>query len=318
MTWELRDAQVDLRGVLKFKPDVEYWLNAENTYRVVFIQSESQASWFVVTGNNFVIDGHSEGGLDGNGQVWWTYFANRTRQNGDGRPISFTINNATNGIVRDFRIEAQPFWCNTVSHSKNITYDGMLCNATNQDPLYFGKNIIPNTDGINTYRSDETTMLNWDITCGDDCLAVKENSSNAIAQNIICHGGNGIAIGSVGQYANMSDLVENVLLENLTIQRIDSKLQPNMDSGVYFKGWSGSVNGAPPTGGGGGGGFVRKVTARNVVLDRVNHPVHVYQNNEGQHGDLPSQLMFSDLHFENWTGTTLTTGIVDIECSRAV
>ncbi|KAI3613221.1 nadph oxidase isoform 2 [Moniliophthora roreri] len=130
-----------------------------------------------------------------------------------------------------------------------------------------------------------------------------------------------------GQYANMSDLVENVLLENLTvsivsfailmflstaiyrqIQRIDSKLQR----------WSGSVNGAPPTGGGGGGGFVRKVTARNVVLDRVNHPVHVYQNNEGQHGDLPSQLMFSDLHFENWTGTTLTTGIVDIECSRAV
>ncbi|ESK92247.1 glycoside hydrolase family 28 protein [Moniliophthora roreri MCA 2997] len=316
MTWELRDAQVDLRGILKFKPDIEYWLNAENTYRVVFIQS--QASWFVVTGNNFVIDGHSEGGLDGNGQIWWSYFANRTRQDGDGRPISFTINNATNGIVRDFRIEAQPFWCNTVSHSKNITYDGMLCNATNQDPLYAGKNIVPNTDGINTYRSDEVTMLNWDITCGDDCLAIKGNSSNVVARNIMCRGGNGIAIGSLGQYSNLSDLVENVLLENATLRRIDSNIQPNMGSGVYFKSWTGSVNGAPPTGGGGGGGFVRNLTARDVVLDRVNNPLHLYQTNGGHSGDLPSQLMFSDLRFENWTGTALTNKIVDIECSSAV
>lgn len=30
---------------------------------------QSQASWFVVTGENFVIDGHNTGGIDGNGQV---------------------------------------------------------------------------------------------------------------------------------------------------------------------------------------------------------------------------------------------------------
>lgn len=33
--------------------------------------------------------------------------------------------------------------------------------------------LVPNTDGIDTYRSDNVALLNWDITCGDDCLAIK-------------------------------------------------------------------------------------------------------------------------------------------------
>ena len=27
--------------------------------------------------------------------------------------------------------------------------------------------------GIDTYRSDNVKLLNWDVTCGDDCLAFK-------------------------------------------------------------------------------------------------------------------------------------------------
>lgn len=32
---------------------------------------------------------------------------------------------------------------------------------------------MPNTDGINIFRSDAVSLLNWDVTCGDDCLAIK-------------------------------------------------------------------------------------------------------------------------------------------------
>lgn len=32
---------------------------------------------------------------------------------------------------------------------------------------------ITSSLGINTYRADKVQLLNWDITCGDDCLAVK-------------------------------------------------------------------------------------------------------------------------------------------------
>ena len=121
---------------VQFKPDIKYWLTASNTYRVIFLQN--QASWFVVTGYDFVIDAHASGGINGNGQPWWSYFATRVREDGDGRPIAFTLSNVTRALVKDFRIEAQPFWCNIVADSSEVTYDGMYCNATNQDPTYAG------------------------------------------------------------------------------------------------------------------------------------------------------------------------------------
>ncbi|KAF5361505.1 hypothetical protein D9758_006142 [Tetrapyrgos nigripes] len=313
MTWELQSAKVDLHGFLSFIPDVEFWLDLENTYRVVFIQS--QASWFVITGSDFEIDAHNTGGVQGNGQVWWDFFTNRTREDGDGRPIAFTLNNVTNGIVRNFRVESQPFWCNTVSHSSNVVYDGMYCNASNTNPEFFGENIVPNTDGINTYVSDNVTLLNWDITCGDDCLAIKGNSTNLFVRNVTCHGGNGIAFGSLGQYANLSDIVENVHMEDLKLVRIDSDIQPNMKNAVYFKTWSGTVNGEPPTG---GGGRVHNVTVQDVVYDQVDRPLLLTQRNGAHSNDLPSKLMFSNLTFVNWSGTFKSTTVVDLECSPAV
>ncbi|KAJ7093168.1 pectin lyase fold/virulence factor [Mycena epipterygia] len=316
MTWDLVDAKVDLHGYLSFTPDIDYWLNANNTYRVVFIQS--QASWFVITGSDFEVDAHNTGGIQGNGQAWWEYFTTHTKADGDGRPISLTLYRAQRGIIRNFTIEAQPFWCNCIAESRSVVYDGMLCNASNANPAFAGTNIVPNTDGINTFRSDDISLKNWDITCGDDCLAIKGNSTNISARNIKCRGGNGIAFGSLGQYADLIDIVENVHLEDVELLRIDASVQPNMQNGVYFKSWDGSVNGVPPTGGGGGTGFANNITAANVVLDRVNAPIHLYQTNGGHSLDLPSNLTFGGLHFTNWTGTALGNKIVDIECSAAV
>ncbi|KAI0074347.1 pectin lyase-like protein [Panus rudis PR-1116 ss-1] len=317
MTWDLVDSKVDLHGYLNFKPDPEYWLNASNTYRVVFIQS--QASWFVITGHDFTLDAHNTGGINGNGQTWWSFYGNRSRSDGDGRPIAFTLVNVTRGVVRDFRIESQPFWCNTVAMSRDVVYDGMYCNATNTDPLYKGQNIVPNTDGINTYRSDNVSLLNWDITCGDDCLAIKGNSTNILARNVTCRGGNGIAVGSLGQYANLSDIVDHVEFEDVKLLRLDPAVQPNMHSGVYLKTWTGTVHGEPPTGGGGGGGHVSNVISRNFQLDDLDgNPVHLYQTNGGHSGDAPSTLQFSNLTFINWSGTSRSTKLVDLECSPAV
>ncbi|PPQ79080.1 hypothetical protein CVT25_002305 [Psilocybe cyanescens] len=315
MTWDLVSSKVDLKGYLNFPPDIQFWLNANNTYRVVFIQS--QASWFVVTGSDFEIDAHNTGGIQGNGQTWWSYFATHTRADGDGRPISLTVWNATRGAIKNFRIESPPFWSSAVAQSKDVVIDGMYINATNEDPLYIGKNIVPNTDGTDTYRSDRISLLNWDVTCGDDCLALKGNSTNLMLRNITCRGGGGIAIGSLGQYAGMNDYVMNVDMEDLRMIRLDPNVQPNMGSGVYFKTWDGTVNGAPPTGGGGAGGLVQNVSARRVNVDRVTTPMHIYQTNNAKSGDAPSTLRFEGLHFSDWTGTGMTNKIVDIECSPA-
>jgi hypothetical protein len=319
MTWDLQSAKVDLRGYLNFQPDIDFWLDARNTYRVVFIQS--QASWFVVTGSDFEIDAHNTGGIQGNGQPWWSAFAAppRTRQDGDGRPIALTLWKVARGVVRNFRIESPPFWSNAVAQSTDVTYDGMFINATNEDPKFFGQNIVFNTDGIDTYRSDKISMLNWDVTCGDDCLAIKGNSTNILARNITCRGGTGVAVGSLGQYVNMRDDVLNVLMEDIRVIRHPNReSQPLLANGIYFKSWDGSVNGAPPTGGGGANGTVSNFTARNVVVEGADVPLHLFQTNLAQPGDLPSKLIFEDLHFINWTGVGDNKTVVDIECSPAV
>ncbi|KAJ7737359.1 pectin lyase fold/virulence factor [Mycena metata] len=316
MTWDLVDAKVDLHGFLSFVPDIDFWLNANNTYRVVFIQS--QASWFVITGQDFEVDAHNTGGIQGNGQPWWDFFTTVPRLDGDGRPIALTLFRAVRGVIRNFAIEAQPFWCNCIAESQSVVYDGMRCNATNQNATFAGQNIVPNTDGIDTYRSDDVALLNWDITCGDDCLAIKGNSTNIVAQNITCRGGNGIAFGSLGQYFNLTDIVQNVFMENLTMTRINASVQPNMQNGVYFKSWDGSINGVPPTGGGAGPGFAQNITLKNVVLNQVNRPTTISQTNGGHSGDLPSMYKFEDIHYENWTGTALTNEVIALECSAAV
>jgi galacturan 1,4-alpha-galacturonidase len=121
---------------------VQFVLNVSaHSYEVIICSPQSQASWFVLAGRDFTVDAHNTGGIMGNGQVWWSYYSanNITREDGDGRPVALTVSNVTNGVVRNFRIEQQPFWCNAVADSKNVVYDGMLCNATNEDPRFKGQ-----------------------------------------------------------------------------------------------------------------------------------------------------------------------------------
>lgn len=98
------------------------------------------------------------GGINGNGQVnnisvslllqiltlvfvqtWWETFTTRPREDGDGRPLALTIFQAYHAVVRNFKIISQPFWCNAVANSFDVVYDGMLCNATNTNPEFFGQ-----------------------------------------------------------------------------------------------------------------------------------------------------------------------------------
>lgn len=51
---------------------------------------------------------------------------------------------------------------------------------------------------------------------GDDCIAIKPRSYNVDIRNVTCVGGNGIAIGSLGQYLE-DNSVANILVDNVTV-----------------------------------------------------------------------------------------------------
>ena len=63
-----------------------------------------------------------------------------------------------------------------------------------------------------------------------------------------------------------TDYVSNVLVENVKVLRLPSRVQPNMNHGIYFKAWDGPVSGTPPTGGGGGFGTHLSMEEMKTVL----------------------------------------------------
>jgi galacturan 1,4-alpha-galacturonidase len=75
-------------------------------------------------------------------QPWWNFFTTTPRLDGDGRPISLTLFRAVRGVIRNFAIEAQPFWCNCVAESQSVVYDGMRCNASNTNPAFAGQKYV--------------------------------------------------------------------------------------------------------------------------------------------------------------------------------
>jgi galacturan 1,4-alpha-galacturonidase len=75
-------------------------------------------------------------------QAWWEYFTTHAKADGDGRPIALTLFRAQHGIIRNFAIEAQPFWCNCIAESQSVIYDGMRCNASNANPAFAGQKCV--------------------------------------------------------------------------------------------------------------------------------------------------------------------------------
>lgn len=105
---------------------------------------------------------------------------------------------------------------------------------------------------------------------GDDCLAFKPNSTGITARNITCHGGTGIAFGSIGQYKTKLDFLEDIHLEDISILPSSQHLPKN---GLYYKSWMGNEYGTPPNGGGGGHGYARNITVDGFKVENVHRPI---------------------------------------------
>jgi galacturan 1,4-alpha-galacturonidase len=127
----------------------------------------------------------------------------------------------------------------TVVGSRRLLLEDIYVSATSNN-----SNPPRNTDGANTMFSDSITFRRWHIDNGDDCIATKANSTNILIEDSIFHNGQGVAIGSIGQYNGHFETVENVTARNITMH--------NVRYLGRIKTWTGEQNGYPPNGGGGG------------------------------------------------------------------
>lgn len=297
-TTNLVNCDVSLRGELLFSDDIQYWLS--NSYSVVY---QDQSTAWLFGGENVTFRG--EGGwYNGNGQAWYT--ENRNQSNQPGRPISITFYQSKNLWVDNLNITQPQFWATFVSHSYNVSLTNFYMSATSNDE--WG---TVNTDGYDSWNSDLLLVENAYITSGDDCIAVKGNTTNLTVRNVICNWGFGMAIGSLGQYPETPDYVENILFEDITCN--------NCMEAAFIKTWQGVPEDDSSNGdaGGGGSGTVKNVQFRNFELTNVALPIQISQciYNEAQNNCNTSKMAISDVTWSNIKGTTRYNVAASIYCS---
>ncbi|KIW77231.1 hypothetical protein Z517_09677 [Fonsecaea pedrosoi CBS 271.37] len=301
-TTGLVNCDVELHGEMIWSDNIPYWLG--HSYSVVY--ANLSTAWFF-GGENVTFKGFGKGRFNGNGQAW--YDENRNNSNQPGRPIAFTILNAKNLWMDGVSWSQAQFWHSFISHSQNVSMSNIYMNSTSNNTWF-----TVNTDGTDTWNSRDVFYTNWTVLGGDDCIAIKGNSTNIVSRNITCYRTHGMPIGSVGQQPGHPDFVQDIVYEDVRLI--------NSTNGAWIKAWQGRSQAVTNNGGsgGGGGGFIKNVTFRNFVLENVGQPISITQCVYGHDPSVcdTSELQISDVTWQNITGTSHFDVASIIHCSPLV
>ncbi|EGN97570.1 glycoside hydrolase family 28 protein [Serpula lacrymans var. lacrymans S7.3] len=305
VTTGLKNVNIELSGVVQYTPNIAYW--SPNS---LFLTYQNATTYWFLSGDNIHLYGG--GTLDGNGQVWWDY-PNATSGTAGGsstlfaRPIPLTVGNASNVVIEDLTQIQSPFWNNFVYQSTNVTYRNI-----NISTVSYSSNPTLNSDGWDIYRSSFVTIENSTVNNDDDCVSFKPNATNILVQNMNCLAGDGMSVGSLGQYAGETDIVANVTVNNVTLT--------NSQNGGRVKVFGGSPLANSTAGG--GGGYVKNITFSNFQVNSVDYPI-VFDEcfaTPVSCVDYPTKIAVSDVHYSNFSGTSSGaegTMVVDLNCTMA-
>ncbi|KAI8932261.1 Exopolygalacturonase [Plenodomus lindquistii] len=282
----LKHVDLDIQGTIKFTNDTDYW--QKNAFKQVF---QNATTFFQLGGQD--VNVYGGGTLDGNGQAWYDLYAKDIYTL---RPILFGVIGLKGGSIEDLKFRYSPQWYTFVANSSDVVFSNIdIAGASTS------KNPAKNTDGWDTYRSDNIVIQNSLINNGDDCVSFKPNSTNIVVQNLVCNGSHGISVGSLGQYPGEIDIVENIYVYNISMA--------NASDGARIKVWPGAS--AALSGdlqGGGGGGAVKNITYDTMAISNVDYAIEITQcygqKNLTLCNQFPSKLTISDIFIKNFKGTT--------------
>ncbi|KAI0157634.1 glycoside hydrolase family 28 protein [Xylariaceae sp. FL1272] len=283
-TLTFNNVDIEIYGTLRWSADIQYWLRSS----LPVTYAGRSAAWRI-GGTDIRIRGFGKALFDGQGQLW--YDENRNGSNQNGRPISFTLWHAKNVLVDGITWRQSQFWHTFVAYSENITMTNLDMNSTSNSQWS-----TVNTDGIDTWNSKDIVLTNWTVTCGDDCISMKGNSTNVQISNVHCYESGCACIGSMGSNAAQPDYVENVYFNNVTCT--------HSSNAAWIKTYSGT-------------GYVKNITFANFNFQDVNQPIYVTPCIYGSAGCDSSRLKISDVHWINITGTSRYNIAAGIHCSSS-
>ncbi|KAF1928370.1 glycoside hydrolase family 28 protein [Didymella exigua CBS 183.55] len=298
----VNDVHIHWHGQWTFSPNLTYW--RQNSYPIFF---QNHAAGFVLSGDGIWINGYNTGGIFGNGNTW--YVAEAASPVGDtqpGRPMPFVFWNVSDVSVSNFYVRDPQLWAINIMNGTNMAFANITVNATAPSAPKNGTNWIQNTDGFDTMDANNILLENFVYQGGDDCVAIKPRSYNIKIRNVTCYGGNGIAIGSLGQYLEDSS-VENVVIDGARLIRNEW-----LHGSALIKTWVGVLVNQSSRGyesayvpRGAGWGSIRNVLFSNFHVEGAEAGPEINQDsgNNGTKAFQGSSLMeISNIVYANWTG----------------
>ncbi|KAJ4425175.1 hypothetical protein N0V82_000230 [Gnomoniopsis sp. IMI 355080] len=301
------DVTIEWKGTWLFSDDLDYWRN--NSYPIAF---QNHHAGFVISGERIHLNGYGTGKINGSGNSWYTAEENDTQP---GRPMPFVWWNVTDVLVEHFTVTQSPLWSINIMNGTTMWFDDIYVNNTALSAPE-GTNWVQNTDGFDTMDANNITLTNFVYQGGDDAIAIKPRSYNVFIQNITVHGGNGVAIGSLGQY------LEDSSVQNVTVK--DAQILTNngdMHASAYIKTWVGELvpqdsyeSDYLPRGG--GWGNVTNILFENFYVDGAAIGPDINQDS-GDNGSYAgtSNMLVSDITFLNFTGWVYSSDTAAISCS---
>ncbi|KAJ5952962.1 Glucose/ribitol dehydrogenase [Penicillium vulpinum] len=282
----LKHVDLVINGHVLFSDDTDYW--QKNAFSHVY---QNATTFFQIGGED--VNVYGTGTLDGNGQVWYDLYAEDPLIL---RPILVGIIGLNGGTIGPLKLRYSPQWYHFVANSSNLIFDGIDISGFSTS-----EHEAKNTDGWDLYRSTNIVIQNSVINNGDDCVSFKPNVTDMLVQNLHCNGSHGISVGSLGQYKGEVDIVENVLVSNISMF--------NASDGARIKVWPGSPAAlSTDLQGGGGLGRVKNITYDGMIIDNVDYAIEVTQcygqKNLTLCNEYPSKLVIEDVYFKNIKGVT--------------
>ncbi|KAG1468501.1 hypothetical protein G6F56_003795 [Rhizopus delemar] len=248
---------------------------------------KGQNHYIRIKGDN--INMYGGGTINGNGQAWYD-----AEDHTAPTVLRFA---ATNSKVSHVNIVNAPRAHLGITNCKNLVLDNITLKTASTS-----SKLAKNTDAMDVSSSEGIVFQNSQLTIGDDCLAINGGVTNITLYNIICNGGHGFSVGSLGK-GGKSETVKTVRITDSTCN--------NCQNGVRIKTWPG------------GKGSVSDVKYSNIKLNNVENPIlittHYCDKNQQSYcnGNDASSLSIHDVTIAGVTGSASAkkNPILSINCS---
>nr|WP_294897038.1 glycosyl hydrolase family 28 protein [uncultured Pedobacter sp.] len=280
-------------GPIKLKNNVGLQISSGATLKVIAYSSypgsgttAKVASFIDLTGlTNVKVSG--AGTIEGQGAAWWDAYKATKATAGIARPAMINFTDANTVEISGITIQNAPNSHLSVSkNNNNVTISGVTINSPPTSP---------NTDGIDVWCQN-VYIAKCNISCGDDNIAMNNNSKNVTITGCTFGAGHGCSIGSY-----------TAGIENITV---DSCTFNGTDNGVHIKSSRDRS------------GTVQHLTFKNLTMKNVSKPINVceyYPDNtipSSASGDVAQAItsttpVWQHMLFQNITATgAATAGLI--------